>query len=124
MNVRSCARSARCRLRACTLPARSVLPLSERRCSVLVVGAGPTGLTLALWLRRLGVSVRIIDKESRAGTTSRAFAVQARTLELHDQIGLAHEAVARGVKVDALNMWTGGRHAARIPLADVGEGLG
>ena len=47
---------------------------------VLIVGAGPTGLVLALWLTKLGVKVRIIDKTAERGTTSRALAVQARTL--------------------------------------------
>jgi len=44
---------------------------------VLIVGAGPTGLVLALWLAKFGVRVRIIDKTSEPGTTSRALAVQA-----------------------------------------------
>ena len=48
---------------------------------VLIIGAGPTGLVLALWLARLGVRVRIVDKTAEPGTTSRALAVQARTLE-------------------------------------------
>src|SRR5262249_47769936 len=47
-------------------------------CPVLIIGAGPTGLVLALWLSRLGVRVRIIDKTAEPGTTSRAVAVQAR----------------------------------------------
>jgi 2-polyprenyl-6-methoxyphenol hydroxylase-like FAD-dependent oxidoreductase len=47
---------------------------------VLITGAGPTGLVLALWLTRLGVPVRIIDKTAEPGTTSRAVAVQARSL--------------------------------------------
>ena len=58
-------------------------------CDVLIVGAGPTGLVLALWLTKLGVKVRIIDKTAEAGTTSRALAVQARTLELYRQLDLA-----------------------------------
>ena len=41
---------------------------------VLVVGAGPTGLVLALWLARLGVRVLVIDKTAEPGTTSRALA--------------------------------------------------
>ena len=49
---------------------------------VLIIGAGPTGLVLALWLAHWGVRVRIIDKTAEPGTTSRALAVQARTLEL------------------------------------------
>src|SRR5689334_13382065 len=53
---------------------------------VLIAGAGPTGLVLALWLTRLGVSVRIIDKTAEPGTTSRALAVSARTLELYRQL--------------------------------------
>src|SRR5690242_1848910 len=48
---------------------------------VLIVGAGPTGLVLALWLAQMGARVRIVDKTAEAGTTSRALAVQARTLE-------------------------------------------
>jgi 2-polyprenyl-6-methoxyphenol hydroxylase-like FAD-dependent oxidoreductase len=42
---------------------------------------------LALWLTRLGVRVRIVDKTAEPGTTSRALAVQARTLELYCQVG-------------------------------------
>ena len=61
---------------------------------VLIVGAGPTGLVLALWLTRLGVRVRIVDKTAEPGTTSRALAVQARTLELYRQVGLADAVVA------------------------------
>jgi 2-polyprenyl-6-methoxyphenol hydroxylase-like FAD-dependent oxidoreductase len=46
---------------------------------VLVVGAGPTGLALALWLKAFGVHFRIIDKAREPGMTSRALAVHART---------------------------------------------
>ena len=90
---------------------------------VLIVGAGPTGLVLALWLTRLGVPVRIIDKTAEAGTTSRAVAVQARTLELYQQAGLARAVVEAGVKVAAANFWVGGSRAARLPLGRMGEGL-
>ena len=57
--------------------------------SVLIVGAGPTGLALALWLTKLGVGLRIIDRTAEPGTTSRALGVQARTLEFYRQIGIA-----------------------------------
>ena len=62
-------------------------------CDVLIIGAGPTGLVLALWLTKLGVKVRIIDKTAEPGTTSRALAVQARTLELYRQLDLADAVV-------------------------------
>jgi 2-polyprenyl-6-methoxyphenol hydroxylase-like FAD-dependent oxidoreductase len=90
---------------------------------VLVVGAGPTGLVLALVLRRLGVAVRIVDRAPGPGTTSRALVVHARTLELYRELGLADEVVARGLKFAAVNLWARGRHAARVNLGDIGEGL-
>src|SRR5262249_17693071 len=76
-----------------------------------------------LWLTKLGVRVRIIDKVSEPGTTSRAVAVQARTLEFYRQVGLAQDVVEAGVKVAAANFWARGVKAARVPLGRMGEGL-
>jgi 2-polyprenyl-6-methoxyphenol hydroxylase-like FAD-dependent oxidoreductase len=95
----------------------------SRDIDVLVVGAGPTGLVLALWLTRLGVRVRIIDKTAEPGTTSRALAVQARTLELYRQIGLADACVEGGRKALAANLWTAGKQVARAVFGDMGAGL-
>ena len=89
----------------------------------MIVGAGPTGLVLALWLSRLGVGVRIIDKATEPGTTSRALAVQARTLEFYRQMGIADSVVAGGVKVAALNLWVKGDPAVRVPIQRIGEGM-
>jgi 2-polyprenyl-6-methoxyphenol hydroxylase-like FAD-dependent oxidoreductase len=77
---------------------------------VLVVGAGPTGLVLALWLAHMGVRVRIIDKTQEPGTTSRALAVQARTLELYAQIGLADAVMERSRPALAVNLWVTGKN--------------
>ncbi len=93
------------------------------RTEVLIVGAGPTGLVLALWLTRLGVKVRVIDKTAEPGTTSRALAVQVRTLELYRQLDLADAVVERGQKVPAVNLWARGERAARVSFAIVGEAL-
>jgi 2-polyprenyl-6-methoxyphenol hydroxylase-like FAD-dependent oxidoreductase len=90
---------------------------------VLVVGAGPTGLVLAIWLTRLGVRVRIVDRNAEPSPTSRAVAVQARVLEMYAQLGLAAPVVDAGVEADALNLWVGGREAARFPIGPSGEGL-
>src|SRR2546428_10771070 len=81
---------------------------------VLVVGAGPTGLVLALWLARLGIQVRIIDKTAGPGSTSRALAVQARTLEFYRQLGFADELVEAGLGFSAANLWARGRRAAHV----------
>lgn len=90
---------------------------------VLVVGAGPTGLVLALWLTVLGVRVRIVDKTAEPGTTSRAIAVQARTLELYRQIGLADAVVARGRPIAAINLWATRKQVARAVFGDTGAGI-
>ncbi|HXV00731.1 MAG TPA: FAD-dependent monooxygenase [Caulobacteraceae bacterium] len=90
---------------------------------VLIAGAGPTGLVLALWLRRLGVRVRIIDKAPAPGETSRALAVHARTLELYDQVGLAEAVVAAGRKIEGIRLWVAGRQRARLRFGDMGVGL-
>jgi 2-polyprenyl-6-methoxyphenol hydroxylase-like FAD-dependent oxidoreductase len=88
-----------------------------------IVGAGPTGLVLALWLARGGVRVRIVDKTAEAGTTSRALAVQARTLEFYTQLGIADAVVAAGRKTIAANMWVTGRRVAHIVLGEMGSGI-
>jgi 2-polyprenyl-6-methoxyphenol hydroxylase-like FAD-dependent oxidoreductase len=90
---------------------------------VLIVGAGPTGLVLALWLTHLGVNVRIIDKANEPGTTSRALAVHARILEFYDQIGLADEIVGRGRKLEAINLWVAGERKARVVFGEMGQGI-
>src|SRR5438067_1154687 len=90
---------------------------------VLVVGAGPTGLSLALWLRRLGVRLRIIDQTHQSGTTSRALAVQSRTLELYQQLGIADEVLRAGFKLDEVNLWARGSNVAHVELGDLGTGL-
>ena len=93
------------------------------RSDVLIIGAGPTGLVLALWLSKLGIRVRIIDKSSSPGTTSRALAVQARTLELYRQLDLSQAVVQNGHRVAAANFWVKGEAVTRLPLSTIGEGL-
>jgi 2-polyprenyl-6-methoxyphenol hydroxylase-like FAD-dependent oxidoreductase len=93
------------------------------RTEVLIAGAGPTGLVLALWLKRQGIGVRIIDRSAAPGSTSRALAVQARTLELYRQLDLTHEVLERGHKVPAVNLWSRGERAARVAFGSIGEEL-
>jgi 2-polyprenyl-6-methoxyphenol hydroxylase-like FAD-dependent oxidoreductase len=90
---------------------------------VLIVGAGPTGLVLALWLTRLGVQVRIVDHGAAPATTSRAVAVQARTLEFYRQVGLADSVIARGREVSAANLWVSGRWIARAVFGPMCRGI-
>jgi 2-polyprenyl-6-methoxyphenol hydroxylase-like FAD-dependent oxidoreductase len=90
---------------------------------VLIVGAGPTGLVLALWLVRQGIKVRIVDRSEGPGTSSRAMAVQARTLELYRQLDLADEIVEGGLRNPAINMWVKGERRARLSFREAGREL-
>jgi 2-polyprenyl-6-methoxyphenol hydroxylase-like FAD-dependent oxidoreductase len=97
--------------------------VTDSHSTVLIAGAGPTGLVLAFWLTRLGVRVRIIDKAAEPGTTSRALAVQARTLEFYRQVGLAQAVVDAGVQVPTINLWARSTRRARVPVGSLGKGL-
>ncbi|WP_431271545.1 FAD-dependent monooxygenase [Dankookia sp. P2] len=94
---------------------------------VLIAGAGPTGLVLALSLLHQGIRPRILDRAAGPGQASRAMVVQARTLRLYRPLGLAEAVVARGIRVEALRLReaeAGGTvEVAQISLRDLGEGL-
>ena len=90
---------------------------------VLIVGAGPTGLTLALWLHRFGIEVRGVAGAPRPGTRSPPRGVQARILEHYAQLGLAEALIERGTRLAAVNFWVKGERRARASFADMGRGL-
>lgn len=90
---------------------------------VLIVGAGPTGLNLALFLAKSGIKPRIIDQNSGPGLQSRAMGVHARTLEFYRQLGFADEVVNGGIEIRAINMWAKGVHAAEINIDHFGGSL-
>lgn len=81
---------------------------------VLIVGAGPTGLTAAVELSRLGVDVRIVDRAVRPSAESRALAVQARTMELLRVRGVGDEMLALGNRARAAGLYAGDRKLAPI----------
>jgi 2-polyprenyl-6-methoxyphenol hydroxylase-like FAD-dependent oxidoreductase len=66
---------------------------------VLVIGAGPVGLTLAAALEVRGIDVVLVDKAAQAANTSRAAAIHARTLKVLEGIGVTDELVRRGITV-------------------------
>jgi 2-polyprenyl-6-methoxyphenol hydroxylase-like FAD-dependent oxidoreductase len=97
----------------------AMAPGHDERLSVLIVGAGPTGLALAAQLRSLGTSFRIIDRQLDRVHESRALAVQPRTLELLRTIGVAEQLIERGNDAVELQMHAGGR-VRRLRLFGVG----
>jgi 2-polyprenyl-6-methoxyphenol hydroxylase-like FAD-dependent oxidoreductase len=87
---------------------------------ILVVGAGPSGLTMALQLARYGVRVRVVDRKSGPVEQARATIVHARTLEYLDRLGLADQAMERGVPITCVEIHEKRRASAHLPLADPG----
>lgn len=85
---------------------------------VLVVGAGPTGLTLACELLRHGLRVRIIDEAEGPTTVSKAIVVHARTLETLRAMGCAEALIAKGQKLHGATLWSNG---AAVVRADFDE---
>ncbi|WP_434448367.1 FAD-dependent monooxygenase [Lentzea sp. E54] len=105
-----------------TRPEPSVAPpkaatrarLPRYDCDVLVVGAGPSGLMTAALLVRQGVKVCIVDAGDGPATESRAFAVQARTIELFRGIGLADELLRCGVVTTGIRFHIRGEHVGGL----------
>jgi 2-polyprenyl-6-methoxyphenol hydroxylase-like FAD-dependent oxidoreductase len=77
--------------------------------TVLIVGAGPTGMTAAIELKRMGMDVRIIDKSDHLARYSQALVVQARTLEQFQRYGLANTAIAHGRKLREAKFYSEGK---------------
>lgn len=97
--------------------------MPERDAAVLVVGAGPTGLVLALVLARRGVAVRVADRKPGPSVESRAIGVQARTLELYRALGLSDRVVAAGLPIEGVQLRVEGRMRARLSLRGMGRGI-
>src|SRR3984957_3940797 len=86
---------------------------------VLIVGAEPTGMTAAMELSRFGIPVRLVEKTSKAATTSRAVGVQARTLELFEQRGMSSQLVERGNQGIAVSAYGGGKRVFRLEFKTI-----
>ncbi len=99
-----------------------------KQAPVLIVGAGPTGLNLALSLALRSVPFRLITESEGPGEHSRAMVVQARTLEFYGQYGFANEMVEQGVRAGAAHLREAGdggrgREVVSFSFRDLGEGL-
>ncbi|WP_434994906.1 FAD-dependent monooxygenase [Arthrobacter sp. Ld5] len=90
---------------------------------VLVIGAGPTGLTLANWLVKLRVRIAVVDGKDGPTVESRALGVHSRSMEIYDQLGVVDRVLAEAVRVQSIRQ--GFEHAsfAAVPLAGFGRGI-
>ena len=96
---------------------------TAENCDVLVVGAGPTGLMLANWLVKMGVTVVVADGKAGPTRESRALVVQARSLEIYDQLGVGGTVMAAARRATALAPGTGSRVFGRIAFGALGRHL-
>lgn len=75
--------------------------------NVLIVGAGPIGLTLACHLKRLGLSVRLLEKRSELSLHSKAIGLQYRVSEVLARLGVIDRFLAQGGSPTTVNLYSG-----------------
>lgn len=92
-------------------------------CDVLIVGAGPTGLTAALELVRRGFSVRIIDKQVRPQDLSKALGINARSLELLQASGVTEKLIEQGLQVHHAHLYDRDKVILQLELSAIDHPL-
>jgi 2-polyprenyl-6-methoxyphenol hydroxylase and related FAD-dependent oxidoreductases len=90
---------------------------------VAIIGAGPTGLSLACQFVRYGIDFVILDKNEGITPYSKALGVHARTLEIYEQIGLAQKAVEQGTVAEKARLLVDGEVRGELNFSSIGEGL-
>ena len=90
---------------------------------VIIIGAGPTGLSLAAQLIRYNIDFIILEKNERTTPFSKALVVQARTLEIFKEIGIAGKAIEEGKFTTALNLFYNGKKRVSVDIAGLGNGI-
>ena len=86
---------------------------------VLIVGAGPTGLTLACSLARAGVGFHLIDKITERSPFSRALVVQLRSLEIFNQLGISDSLLPQGNQAGNAKLFVKRKLKVELPIFDV-----
>jgi 2-polyprenyl-6-methoxyphenol hydroxylase-like FAD-dependent oxidoreductase len=90
---------------------------------VVIIGAGPTGLSLACQLVRYGLDFVVIEKNEGITPYSKALGVHARTLEIYEQIGLARKAIEQGAIAGKGRLLVGGEVRGELDFSNIGQGM-
>ncbi|MVN21259.1 FAD-dependent monooxygenase [Mucilaginibacter arboris] len=93
---------------------------AESHYPVLIVGAGPSGLMMAAQLLRHGIQPLIIDSKKGPTDQSRALAVQARSMEIYRQMGLAGQALQEGIQAESVSIQNDEKELIRLSLQNLG----
>ena len=86
--------------------------------NVLIAGAGPTGLTLAIDLARRGVGVRLIEKAADYFNGSRGDGLQPRTLEVFDDLGVIDQVLEQGMPMPVMRISIGGKFVGERRMSE------
>ncbi|MFD2146132.1 FAD-dependent oxidoreductase [Mucilaginibacter antarcticus] len=92
-----------------------------KKCRILIAGAGPTGLMLSAQLTRFGIDHIIIDAKNGPTLESRALVVQARSMEIYEQLGLSDNVVSQGQKAFGAKLYRKGQAHAEVRLINSDE---
>src|SRR5215203_1030625 len=98
-------------------------PRTANKTQVVIVGAGPAGLSLATQLFRHNIEFILLEKNGTTTSLSKAIVVQARTLEIFQELGIAEEAIKRGAVTTDMNLYYKGKKRVSVNLSGLGTGL-
>ena len=96
---------------------------STTQTEVMIIGAGPTGLSLACQLIRYGIDFVIIDSKENITPFSKALGIHARTLEIYEQLGIAKQAVAQGTIAGKVRLLYADKIRGEFDLSSIGQGM-
>ncbi len=99
------------------------IPNGNKNSEVLIIGAGPSGLMMACQLALHNIPFRIIDKKDHRTNYSGALIIQARSVEIFHQMGIAQIAIQKGLIANDINIIFNGKKSFRIPVKNIGKGL-
>lgn len=90
---------------------------------VVIIGGGPTGLSLACQFIRHNIDFIILEQNETVTRFSKALGVHARTLEIYEQLGVARTAIERGEIAGKFRLLEGGEVRGELPLSEIGGNL-
>jgi len=95
----------------------------NKNTKVLIIGAGPSGLMMACQLALRNIPFRIIDKKDQRTNYSGALIIQARSVEIFHQMGIAQTAIHKGIIANEIKIIFNGKKSFRVPIKNIGQGL-
>lgn len=83
---------------------------------IVIIGAGPTGLTTAVELARQGIIPTVIERQPEASTLSRAVGILPRSLQILNPSGVSEQLLAEGIQMRTIEIYQGRRKTLALPL--------